>query len=96
MFAHLNGTAEPARKDRVRAGVGMSEAESATEAGRQAAATALRELAGEEPAIVLVFASVSYDLPALLTGVRSVTGDAPLAGASSSGYFANGVVRPPG
>jgi len=96
VFAHLNGTAEPARKDRVRAGVGMSEAESATEAGRQAAATAVRELAGEEPAIVLVFASVSYDLPALLAGVRSVTGDTPLAGASSSGYFANGVVRPPG
>jgi len=87
--------AEPT-KDRVRAGVGMSDAEDAFTAGQQAAATAMAELAGEEPALVLVYASVRFDLAGLLAGVRSVTNDTPLAGATSSGHFANGGVMDPG
>jgi hypothetical protein len=81
--------------DRVRAGVGTSEADGAAPAGRHAAAAALAALA-HPPALVLVYASVRYDLPALLAGVRDVTGDAPLAGATSNGHFHNGAVTRPG
>lgn len=82
--------------DRVRVGIGASEVECAAPAGRSAAAAALAELGDESPALILVYASVRYDLPALLAGVRDVTRDTPLAGASSSGHFHNGSVTQPG
>lgn len=86
---------QAAGRDRVRAGVGTSEADRAVTAGRDAAAAALAELA-TPPALVLVYASVRYDLVDLLTGVREVTGDVPLVGATTSGHFHNGNVTPPG
>jgi hypothetical protein len=81
--------------DRVRVGVGSSEVDGAAPAGRPAAAAAVAALA-QPPALVLVYASVRYDLPALLAGVRDVTGDTPLAGATSSGHFHNGSITHPG
>jgi hypothetical protein len=95
VFAHVNDKTEIV-KDRLEAGVGMSEADCAVEAGREAAARALAELGDGTPALILVYASVRYDLPEMLAGVRSVTGDTPLAGATSSGHFANGTVTAPG
>jgi hypothetical protein len=83
-------------KDAVSVGIGMSQAVTAWMAGHEAAACAVAELGGETPALVLVFGSVRYDLPDLLAGVRSVTDETPLAGATSSGHFADGVVVPPG
>lgn len=47
-------------------------------------------LAGERPALVLVFATPRYDLSMLLAAVRSVTGDAPLVGATGSGEIVMG------
>jgi hypothetical protein len=85
-----------AGKDKVRVGIGTSEAASAADAGRHAAAAAVAELAGEPPALVLVYGSVRYHAPDLLAGVREVTGEAPLAGASSSGQFHNASVTLPG
>jgi hypothetical protein len=38
-----------------------------------------------EPKLLIVFASLEYDLPELLAGVRSVSGDVPLIGCSTSG-----------
>jgi hypothetical protein len=87
---------ETTGKDRARVGIGTSEAASAMAAGRQAAAAALAQLAGEPPAMVLVYGSVRYHAPDLLAGVREVTGEAPLAGCSSSGHFHDGGVTPPG
>lgn len=48
------------------------------------------KLSGEKPALVFVFATPRYDLPALLAAVRSITGEAPLVGASGSGEIVNG------
>jgi hypothetical protein len=70
---------------RVRTGMAASGLQDAYEAGRQAATAAVTELGGEEPALVIVFAMPHYDLSLLISGIRSVTGSAYLAGATSSG-----------
>lgn len=77
-------------------GIGTSQADSPMEAGRDAATTALAALSGEPPALVIVFASVSYDLPALISSIRAVTGSAPLVGATSCGQFHEGSYVPVG
>jgi hypothetical protein len=74
----------------LRAGTGTSGAEDAFEAGKAAAAAAVARLAGEPPALVMVFTTPRYDLPALLAGVRSVTGSALLVGATGSGEIVQG------
>lgn len=56
----------------------------------------MRGLGGEPPALVFVYATAYYDLKALIAAVRSVTGDAPLVGASTSGEFACGHLIEPG
>ncbi len=80
----------------VERGTGSSDDASAAEAGRRAATEAVAALAGRPPSLVLVYASVRYDLPELLAGVRSVTGSAPLAGATSAGHFIGRHVAGPG
>ncbi|MGY1854974.1 FIST signal transduction protein [Modestobacter sp. SYSU DS0290] len=80
----------------LRHGTGLSSDPDATEAGRAAAAAAVAGLPSGSPALVLVYTSVRYDLTELLAGVRSVTGDAPLVGASSCGHFAGAQVAGPG
>jgi len=51
----------------------------------------------DEPTrLVLVYASVRYDLTELLAGVRSVTGSAPLAGFTSCGHFTEESLTEPG
>jgi hypothetical protein len=82
--------------ERLRSGTGVSEQDDARQAGAEAAEAAARTLEGAEPLLVMVYASVRYDLPELLAGVRSVTGDVPLAGATSSGHFAGETVVAPG
>ncbi len=51
---------------------------------------AVARLAGEKPALVLVFTSPRYDPEVLLAGIRSVTGEAPLVGATGSGEIVHG------
>lgn len=75
---------------KIRAGTGFSGLSDAGEAGREAASEALKALSGEQPALVMVFTAPKYDLPALLAGIRSVTGDARLIGGTSSGEIING------
>lgn len=70
---------------RARAGTGGSELQDAYEAGKQAATAAITELGGEKPALVLVFTTPAYDLPLLLSGIRSITGSTPLAGSTTAG-----------
>lgn len=77
-------------------GIGTSVLPDASEAGRQAAETALQELEGSAPALILVFTSTRYALQPLLAAIRATTGDVPLAGATSSGSFRDGVLTPPG
>lgn len=61
-------------------GVGNSAAVDSAEAG---AAAARVGVIGRDPRLVVVFASIARDLPAVLRGVRSVTGDTPLVGCST-------------
>ncbi len=76
-------TREPA----VIAATGSSESHDPVEAGRAAAAQAVRGLHGARPALVIVYLSVRYDLATLLEAIRGVTGDTPLVGATSTGHF---------
>src|SRR6185437_13156575 len=50
----------------------------------------------EPAAMILVLCSVAYELEPLLHGVRAVTGDTPLAGATSTGFVDGGDVTAAG
>jgi hypothetical protein len=94
--ASLTATAGQADDSGVRAvRVGHSWDDDAFEAGRAATAEALEIT---EPRLLMVFASFEYDLPQLLAGVTSVSGEVPVIGCSTSGEIGpwpelcNGVV----
>jgi hypothetical protein len=70
---------------KVAAGTGSSTGTDSFASGREAASQAVAGLAGETPALVLVFTTPRYDLTALLAGIRSVTGAAHLVGSTGSG-----------
>lgn len=72
---------------RVHTGMAASGLEDAFEAGKQAAAAAVAGLENEKPALILVFTMPHYDLSQLILGIRTVTGEALLAGCTSSGEF---------
>jgi hypothetical protein len=74
----------------IRAGTGLSRGQDSRQAGRDAALTAVLPLQGEPPALVFVFTTPRYDLPELLAGVRSITGEATLIGATGSGEIVQG------
>jgi hypothetical protein len=67
--------------------MGRSDAADARAAGAAAAAEAL---AGDDPRLLVVFCSDSYDLEALLAGIRERAGDVPLIGCSTAGEIATG------
>jgi hypothetical protein len=72
---------------RLHAASGTSEADDPVEAGTFAATEAMAGLDGRNAAMIIVYASVRYDLPTLLAAIRAVTGDTPLVGETSSGHF---------
>ena len=80
---------------RLHAASGSSEAPDAVEAGTAAARQALAGLGTETPAMIIVYASVRYDLPTLIDAIRAVTGDAPLVGETTSGHFGDGRLTEP-
>jgi hypothetical protein len=82
--------------ERLVASYGTSEDDDARVAGQTAAAEAIAGLAGVEAALLIVYASVRYDLEALLAGVRDRTGDTPMMGATSTGHLAAGTLTAPG
>jgi len=57
--------------------------------GRTAAQQALSEITLYEPRLVLVFASVQYNLQEMLKGIRMVTKKIPLIGTTTGGEIAN-------
>ena len=75
---------------RLLAGTGVSRARDGAMAGAEAATEAVRALGGQPPALVIVFTAPKYELHALLDAIRSVTGSAPLVGATGSGEIAQG------
>lgn len=82
--------------DRVAAGIGVSDAADSFTAGAQAAGSAIAALSGRRPALVVVYVSAALHLEDLVSGVRSVSGPAPLVGATSSGQFQCGEMTEPG
>jgi len=67
-------------------GVGQSDAPDSSQAGRDATQ---RALAGREPALMIVFCSISHDLTALPRAVRAVAGrTVPLVGCTTAGEIA--------
>jgi hypothetical protein len=80
---------------RLYAASGSSEADDAVEAGRSAAVEAMVGLEGRTAAMIIVYASVRYDLAELLGAVRSVTGDVPLVGETSTGHFRGATLTEP-
>jgi hypothetical protein len=84
-----NGTGG-GEESRTRAGTGISLAGESLAAGREAATAAIAPLAGEPPALVVVFSTPRYNLTELLAGIRSVTGSAILVGATGAGQIVQG------
>jgi hypothetical protein len=68
----------------------MSMEQDAGVAGREAAMAAVRSLAGEQPALVVVFTTPRYDLTELLNTIQSVTGPAILIGSTGAGQMVQG------
>src|ERR671914_1011201 len=66
-------------------GVGHSNARDSSTAGAEAANLALR---GEDPKLLVVFCSDSYDIQALVDAVNNESGGAPLIGCSTAGEIA--------
>ena len=64
-------------------GSGTSSLDDAASAGAEAARAAFAGLDGASPGLVIVYASIRYDLSELLAAVRGVTGDTPLIGAGT-------------
>jgi hypothetical protein len=69
------------------AAVGHSDDSDAYTAGSEAADQALQH---DDPKLVVVFSTDSYDLAALLRGVNERSGNVPLIGCSTAGQFAEG------
>jgi len=68
----------------------------AAAAGTEATRTAVAGLGGATAGLVIVYASIQYDLGEILAAVRTITGDTPLVGATTSGQFSDGEYLPPG
>jgi hypothetical protein len=69
----------------LKAGVGFGQGDDSFVAGANAGQEALASLGGEAPDVAIVFASVAYDQEKMLAGVRSVSGNALVVGASTAG-----------
>ncbi len=75
----------------IEVGYGTSRADDSYECGVLAAKQARSGIKNYDISVVLVFASIRYDLQRLLAGIASVMGDAPLAGITTAGEICNGV-----
>jgi signal transduction histidine kinase/CheY-like chemotaxis protein len=69
----------------VEVGTGVECGPGSFDAGLGAARQAMAVVGRHAPCLVLVFASVRHDLPEVVRGVRAVTGEAPLVGATTAG-----------
>jgi hypothetical protein len=69
------------------AGVGSSTLREPFAAGAEAARGAMTMLGDARPGLVLAFGTTGHPQQALLDGIRSVTGDAPLSGCSGEGII---------
>ncbi len=77
---------------RIEVGMGSAAGEKGDsfDLGKAAAKQALSKITLYDPSLVLVFASVRYDLPQMLKGIREVTSTIPLIGTTTAGEVADG------
>lgn len=68
-------------------GVGMGKQADSYQTGRTAAQEALREMGDGCPDFVLVFTTEAFDQEQVLTGIRSLTGEAPMLGCCGGGVI---------
>jgi len=73
----------------IEVGCGIAKGDDPCAAGREAARQAIADIRSLPLSAVIVFASASYQLDAMLSGIQSVVGDAPVFGASSAGEICN-------
>lgn len=66
---------------------GYGQGETGADAGRTAAKQALSGMSVESPDFAVVFSSPTYDCADVVEGVRSVTGNCELVGATAAGEF---------
>lgn len=69
----------------IKASVGLSQGEDSYAVGANAAQDAVDRLGAVDPNAVIVFSSVAYDQEKMISGVRSVSKQAVLAGCSTAG-----------
>jgi len=69
----------------IEVGTGAAFSKSSYAAGREAASQAIASIGSHPLSAVFVFASALYHLDEMLSGIRSVVGEAPVFGASSVG-----------
>lgn len=69
----------------IETGYGLAKGDDAFAVGVEAARQALSGIREHAPSLVLVFASICYDLEELLSGVHSLVGNVPVAGATTGG-----------
>jgi hypothetical protein len=82
--------------NRAVSGVGTGDGADTRLAADKAVSEALRPLEGRTPDLVLVYASVRYDLPTVLKTVSAAAGPAVIAGATTSGQLHGGQLTEPG
>lgn len=70
-------------------GYGCAKGEDSFAIGAEAATQTMAGIQECSLAVVLVFASVRYDLPTVLQGIYSIVGDVPLIGATTAGEICN-------
>jgi PAS domain S-box-containing protein len=75
----------------IEVGWGSTKGHNSFDAGKQAASAALSHIPHNALSAVFVFASVHYELDLLLTGVKAITGKAPLIGGTTAGEICNGL-----
>lgn len=69
----------------LRVGIGLSKNPASFQAGREATIFALKDLKQDNPDLGLAFASAYFSQEKLLEGIRSILGEIPLLGSTTSG-----------
>ena len=75
--------------EHARAGIGFDDGRDSFEAGRRAAAVALRDRGDTQRSLILAFCGGKHEAEAVYDGIRSEVGDAPIVGGSAVGVITN-------
>ena len=74
-------------------GTGVSQIPGGYDAGNNAASVAITNIENFPLSVVLIYASVHYDLEQVNAGIRSIVGNVPMLGTTTAGEICNGTHR---